>query len=970
MKTKFCYLSAITLMMLIFILPVKSQKTYTYDTVPNDPLKARIYKLDNGLTVYMTVYKDAPRIQTYIAVRAGSKNDPSDATGLAHYFEHLMFKGTKNFGTADYAKEEPYLNQIESLFEVYRVTTDSLKRLSIYEDIDSLSQLASQYAIPNEYDKLVGLIGATGTNAYTSVDQTVYVNDIPSNQVQNWLEIESDRFKNNVIRLFHTELETVYEEKNMTLASDQRKASQAMMEGLFKYHTYKVPTIGVAEHLKNPSITKIKNYYNKYYVASNMAICLSGDFDPDATIKLIDKYFGSFEKKEVPAFTYKPEDPITSPVVKEVVGPDAENITIAFRFNGASSKDADMLTMIDMILSNSTAGLIDLNLVQKQKVLSASSGYYDMNDYTAEVLSGKPKEGQTLEELRDLLLSQIDLIKKGEFPDWLMTAIINDMKLQQMKSYEDNGSRASAFVNSFVLHIPWKDEVGKIDRLSKITKQDVINFVKEKFTENNYVIVNKRTGVDNSIVKVAKPKITPLKINRTDQSAFYKKIESNKVNEIEPVFLDYTKDITTLKTKSNIEVVYKQNIENGTFNFDYKFNMGKNNSAKWSIALKYLEYLGTSKYTAEELKQEFYKIACSYRITVGDEETYLTLSGLTENIGKAMELFESMLSDPKSDKTSLDNLVSDILKKRKDAKLSKQSIVGALRSYGEWGANGPYKNILSETELKALTPEELISVIKGVNSYEHRVVYYGSQSKEALLASLEKYHKVPAAFVPIPATKIFAQQPTSKNQVYYVDFTMKQADIYLLNKGDLFNKELQPTITLFNEYFGGSMNSIVFQELREARGLAYTARSLYQIPQDKNKSYFSLSYIGTQADKLGEAMNGMLDLMNKMPESEKSFELAKSTIIQQMKTDRITKSDILYNYEKARKLGLTYDIRKDVYNKVSSLTFADVKAFEEKYLKDKPHTTLVVGDKKNIDFTLLGKYGDITSLTLEDIFGY
>ncbi|HOT89574.1 MAG TPA: insulinase family protein, partial [Bacteroidales bacterium] len=356
-----------------------AQKKFSYDTVPNDPLKARIYTLSNGLKVYMTVYKDAPRIQTYVAVRTGSKNDPSDATGLAHYFEHLMFKGTQNYGTTDFEKEKVYLDKIESLFEEYRSTKDSLKRLAIYHVIDSISQVASTYAIPNEYDKLVSLIGATGTNAYTSVDETVYINNIPSNQLENWAQIESDRFKNNVIRIFHTELETVYEEKNMSLSNDQRKIYQAVMEGLFKNHTYGTQTtLGEAEHLKNPSIKKIKEYYNKYYVPNNMAICLSGDLDPDATIKLIDEYFGKLEKRDFTFPVFKAEDPITEPVVKEVVGPDAESIMLAYRFKGAASDEIDILNVIDMILSNRTAGLIDLNLVQKQKVLFASSSLNDM----------------------------------------------------------------------------------------------------------------------------------------------------------------------------------------------------------------------------------------------------------------------------------------------------------------------------------------------------------------------------------------------------------------------------------------------------------------------------------------------------------------------------------------------------------------------------------------------------------------
>lgn len=188
-------------------------KDYHYITVPNDPLKARIYTLDNGLKVYMTVNKEQPRIQTYIAVRVGGKNDPAETTGLAHYFEHLMFKGTPKFGTQNYEAEKPLLDQIEQQFEVYRKTTDSIARKAIYHKIDSLSYEASKYAIPNEYDKLMAAIGAKGTNAYTSFDVTCYTEDIPSNEMDNWAKIQAERFQNCVIRGFHTELETVYEEK-------------------------------------------------------------------------------------------------------------------------------------------------------------------------------------------------------------------------------------------------------------------------------------------------------------------------------------------------------------------------------------------------------------------------------------------------------------------------------------------------------------------------------------------------------------------------------------------------------------------------------------------------------------------------------------------------------------------------------------------------------------------------------------
>ena len=306
---------------------------YRYETVANDPLGTKIYTLDNGLKVYMSVNKETPRIQTYIAVKVGGKNDPSETTGLAHYFEHLMFKGTEQFGTSDYAAEKPMLDEIESLFEVYRKTSDETERNSIYRRIDSISYEASKLAIPNEYDKLMSLIGAGGTNAFTSQDMTVYVEDIPSNQIENWARIEADRFKHPVIRGFHTELETIYEEKNMSLTQDSRKIWEALDAALFPNHPYGTQTVlGTQEHLKNPSITNVKNYHRTWYVPNNMAICLSGDFDPDKMVEVIEKYFGDMQPNpELPVLDFKQEEPIESPVVREVSGPEAENIMIGWR---------------------------------------------------------------------------------------------------------------------------------------------------------------------------------------------------------------------------------------------------------------------------------------------------------------------------------------------------------------------------------------------------------------------------------------------------------------------------------------------------------------------------------------------------------------------------------------------------------------------------------------------------------------
>ena len=358
-------------MALITALCATSCSKYKYERVADDPLKTRIYTLDNGLKVYMTVNKETPRIQTYIAVRVGAKNDPVETTGLAHYFEHLMFKGTKSFGTQDYAAEKPMLDEIERLFEVYRNTTDPAERTKIYAVIDSVSNEASKISIPNEYDKLMSAIGATGSNAWTSYDETVYTEDIPSNQIENWAKIQSDRFANAVIRGFHTELETVYEEYNMSLAQDGNKAFEGLMSMLFPDHPYgQHSVLGTQEHLKNPSITNIKNYYNTYYVPNNMAICLSGDLDPDKTIAIIDKYFGGLKPNpELPEFTFEEAAPFTEPKSKEVYGIESDFVYMGWRTEGGASKNANMYNVIAEILYNGKCGLMDVDLLQAQKVL-------------------------------------------------------------------------------------------------------------------------------------------------------------------------------------------------------------------------------------------------------------------------------------------------------------------------------------------------------------------------------------------------------------------------------------------------------------------------------------------------------------------------------------------------------------------------------------------------------------------------
>ena len=954
---------------IVLLITSCTQSEYKYESVKGDPLNTRIYTLENGLKVYLSVNKDKPRIQTFIGVRVGGKNDPAETTGLAHYFEHLMFKGTDKFGTSDYNAEKPLLDQIEALFETYRQTTDEEKRKEIYAEIDRVSQEASKISIPNEYDKLMKAIGSQGTNAFTSYDVTAYMEDIPSNEIENWAMIQSERFYNPVIRGFHTELETVYEEYNMSLTSDGRKVNNAVMQGLFPHHPYGTQTVlGTQEHLKNPSITNIKNYFDTYYVPNNMAVCMAGDFDPEVVVKIIDKYFGSMQPKEIPKLKTSPEQAITAPVVKEVVGLEAENVAIAYRMPAANTKDATTLEFIDYMLTNGKAGLIDLNLVQKQKVLRGGSYSNTMADYSIFQMYGTPKEGQTLDEVRDLLLSQVELLKKGEFEDWLLEAVINNFKLNQYFQKEEYRYAAQILLFSFVNGMDWKDQVNKIDYQSKLTKKDVVDFC-NKYFNDNYVIVYKKQGTpDNN--KIDKPKITPIPTNRDAESAFLTEVKEREIKPIEPVFLDFSKDMSLTKLKKDIPLLYIQNKTNPIFSLYYIIEMGNNHDKALGTAFNYLSYLGTSTKTAEEIKSELYKIACSFNVIAMDERVYVYVSGLNDNFEKAMNLLEERLADSKADQETYNNRVKDILKQRSDAKLNQQTNYSRLSAYATWGAKSPSTNILSETELTSMNPEELVNRTKNLKNMEHTIMYYGPLSEKQITDMINKNHAVGETLQPIPEPVKFTEQETNENKVFLAHYDAKQIYMAMLNKGGNFDKSIEVDRNMYNNYFSGGMNAIVFQEMREARGLAYSAYANFQRPGKPDRAYMYNSFIATQNDKMIEAIEAFKNIIYEMPESEKAFNLAKESIITNIRTQRILKEDILWNYLSAKEFGYTTDQRKETFEKIPTMTLQDVKAFQEKYIKNRPFTYCILGDTKDLDMEALKKIGPVTILTQEEIFGY
>ncbi len=956
------------------VLTSSAKRGYKYESVKGDPTATRIYTLDNGLKVYMTVNKDKPRINAQVAVKVGSKNDPRETTGLAHYFEHLMFKGTKEFGTQNFIQEKPLLNQIEGLFEIYRKSDDSLFRKALYHQIDSISLEASKISIPNEYDKLMASIGASGTNAYTSYDVTCYVENIPSNQIETWAEIQSDRFKNCILRGFHTELETIYEEFNMYNAQDQTKVLNELFSGLFRNHPYNTDVIGLPSHLKNPSITNVRKYHDKWYVPNNMAVILSGDFNPDKAIAIIDRHFGTMEPNlDLRREEFLPEEPITSPVVRQVVGNESANLALGWRFPAANTSQALLLKAFSNVLQNGKAGLIDLDINQQQKVLSMYSGVEELADYCVFLILAEPKPGQTLDQCRDLALAEIEKVKKGDFDKSVLEATINNLKLEAMRRYENSAAMASLAVDSFINDIPWSDIINETERLSEITKEDIVAFANANFGQN-YVQVNKLQGKpEDDGTKIDKPAITPIFTNRDTSSTFLRNIqaEASAVKPIEPSFLDFKKDITRLKSDKGLDILYRKNETNGTFELYYLTESGYYADRILPVAARYMKYLGTSRMSPEEVQKYLYSIACDFNVQCRGDRTYIIVDGLAENMEKAMTFIEDFIEDAQPNPEALDMLKANIKQERLNDKTDQNANFNRLRAYLLYGPENPYTTQLSSGQIDSLTDASLLEKIHSLFDKEHEILYYGPMEGETFAKLVNKVHRCPETREAVGKSDPFKYLSTDENRLILAPFDANQAILFSVSsQGEAFDAAKTPSVSLYNEYFGGGMNSIVFQEMREARGLAYSAGAAYQQPDDLEHTDLYMNMIMTQSDKLVDALNAFDEIINNMPVSPKAFAIAKESLLSNLRSQRTVKSGILFAYLSARKLGLDVNLDKLIYDSVQNLTLEDVVRFQQQNVKDRKYTIGILGRQSDYDIEGLSSFGKVQSVTTEEIFGY
>ena len=939
---------------------------YSFETVLNDKNGVRIYILKNGLKVYLAQNFDAPKIQTYIPVKTGSNNDPSDNTGLAHYLEHMMFKGTSKLGSSNWEKEKPLLDEISNLYEQHKAETDPEKKKIIYKKIDEVSQEASKFAIANEYDKAISSLGANGTNAHTWLDETVYKNNIPNNELEKWLKIEKERFSDLTLRLFHTELEAVYEEFNRAQDNDARLVNYELMDALFPKHPNgQQTTLGKSEHLKNPSMVAIHKYFDEYYVPNNYAMVLVGDLEFEKTIQLIDQYFGTFKYRELPLKKVVAEEPMSKIAERVVKSPSTERLQLAWRTDSYGTKGFRLADLVANILTNSgESGLIDLNINQSQKALRAIAYATPFKNYGTFSMVIVPKIDQTLEEAKKLLLDQIEIVKKGDFPDWLISAITNDFKIQKLKAFETADGLATTLYGTFINNQSWEEELNDLNEYAQITKEEIVNFAND-FFKDNYAVVKKEKGINENLIRVENPGITPIKINKESQSEFLKEILAEKSTEIMPDFIDYKKTILTDEIEGK-KVSFVENKYNNIAQTHFIFPFGGDHDKELGLATQVLQYLGTPDFTPEKLHQEFYKLGISNDFRTAPDQLIISLSGLEENMPQGIQLLKNWLQNAKPDQDVYEENVKTILESREVAKKDKGRIMTALSNYAKFGKESRFTDVVSEERLHQLKSEEMTQKIQDLLFMPYQIFFYGNDFN-----NFKSYVKpfIEKETVKISDKKIYSE-PAAEGKVFFTNYDMVQTEMSKVAKGKNVNLKNFGKVNVFNEYFGRGLSSIVFQEIRESKSLAYSAYVSYIANAELNHPDYVTTYIGTQANKLAIAVEAMDELMENLPQIPAQFENAKNAALKQIQAGRVNRTNIFFNQLNLKKLGIDYDLRQDIYQEIEKLSLADLTSFYNDNLKPLKYNTAIIGKKENLDLIAMKKMGKFYEVSLEEIFGY
>ncbi|TPW21139.1 MAG: peptidase M16 domain-containing protein [Elusimicrobia bacterium] len=931
--------------------------------LPGDALQTTVHRLSNGITVYLSPNHQTPRVTSWIGVRAGAAHDPSDSTGMAHYLEHMLFKGSRRLGTLDYEKEKVSLERIQALYETLFGETDPEKRKAVYAAIDKENQAVTQYAVPGELDKVYKSFGFTGMNAHTANEQTVYKVEFPKNRLNAWAKVEADRFEHPVFRLFQSEIETVYEELNMRLDGPFELVWTSFYRELFKGHPYAVPLIGTVEHLKNPSLAKMYAFYDRHYLPNNMAIALAGDFEREQALALLEAEFGRLKPKPLAPRANPPIAALAAPVRVDVKFEGEELALIGWPTVPVNHPDEDALAVMGMVASNGEAGLVDLRLNQAQTVKGAVVFQEFLTEAGIFVGYVLPKDGQTIEQAQALLLETLEALKKGDFSEEDLKAIVLNYEISEKYKRESNDARVQAMIDSFTEYDEWARRSSKLARLRTVTKDDVVR-VAGKYLGPNRVEVYRRKGKPE-IPKMTKPDFTKVDLAPGRQSAFAGEISAMPATPIEPRWV--VKDVDYVERKAPFgKVVAAKNPMNDLFSLSYQVERGARHDRLACMAATLWEKAGAGDLSADALKKRLYSLGVSMSAWCAERSSGWSLSGPETNLEEGLRLLRARFRSPNIEPGTLEKLVAIEIGQHKDNKLEMGVIKNALVQWSERGTQSPVLLEFSDAELKALKESELKAKMADFLAWKGRASYVGSRGTDEVAAVLTEKG---AALKPAPAKPAVSYVKPKAPRVVFTHRDMTQSQVRL----HAADGTLEPTRMLdynfYSNYMGGGFSSVIFQEIREARSLAYSAWGGYgsgALLGDENRL---LGVLGCQTDKTVEAVELMLKLFADPPYAEVRLKESRDSILQSYRTDPLTFREIPGAVQGWEDIGFKSDPRPERFKRAQGYSLDEFKAFAGR-MKGKVMTVTVLGNRDRLDMKALAKFGELVEKKVDDLFPY
>ena len=928
-------------------------------------LKTKTYHLDNGLKVVLCENHDQPEIYGAVYVHAGSKNDPSDATGMAHYFEHIMFKGTDRIGTIDWEKEKVYLDSISLMYDKLHETTDQATRQAIQMKINELSLASTDYAIPNEVDVILTQMGGKSLNAGTAYDQTMYYNIFPSNQLSKWMDVYVERFRNPVFRLFQSELEAVYEEKNMYGDEPINAFQELLFKETFGEHPYGRPVIGYTEHLKNPQPAKMREFYNTYYVANNMTLILVGDFNTEEIEPMIAEKFGTWRSGEVPPMPKYNLPKFSGPTVKEVrMTPVKMGALI---FPGIKNSDHDMipLTMACTIFFNGETGLAD-KLMLDGDLMMAALLPLSLEDEGANVVLYVPKLiGQSHEKAEALIFDCLDKLKKGEFSDDLFEATRMGMLTDRIRATEDLNELANLFLEMESSGQTYEEFLAETERIKTITKEEVVA-IANKYFGNDYLDIRSKMGFPDKD-KVEKPNWKPLEAKNTNmKSDFAKMIEAEEVPEVTPQVIRFGEDVKITDITDGFKLYSSNNPVNDIFELKFFFGHGTLNDPDLDRAASYFSMQGTENKPYQEFALELQKLGASIETYTSENFFIVSVSGFEKDMEQLLKMCHEKLYSPSNDESQIKVLVEGEKMAHQTQKDDASTWADAVNDYALYGEQSSYLSHSSIKQWAKRSGSELIAEIAEALKYDGYVTYSGNQKPESLVSSIKAQRILPLKPLKRDEKVRIENQYTAPQVFFAPNKKFRQSNIWFYVPGEKLSLEDEALSSLFSKYFGTDMYSIVFQEIREFRSLGYTAYANYSYDYLERKPGYLYGFLGTQGDKTFDGIDAFSDLIKNMPERMEKFNASKEALLKSRASNYIGFRRMPGTVQHWMKQGYDHDPRAAFTERIRKADYKDVKNFYNRLIKGRPVIIMMSGPK-NVNKKELSKYGEVTTLKYNQI---